>query len=640
MCTVRKTRVPRGWVRVIAAAGVALLGMVGHMGLVQAQDAYSVLHNFSLSSPSAFPVTPSRLMLGTDGNLYGTTYYGGAEQGSVFRVTPTGTFTGDFYLFPDGGADGAYPSGGLIQDGDGNFYGTTAYGGEEDKGTVFRLSPTGVPITLHAFNGVDGAHPQAALIRDNAGNLYGTTSGCAPDEPDCTDAYGTVFQLTPTGTPDVYDFNTKYTFAGTDGASPQAALIRDATGNLYGTTYAGGASGFGTVFKLTPTNDFTVLHSFTGTDGAHPQAGLIQDGAGNLYGTTSGCTPSETACTDQYGTFFQLTPADILTTLHAFTGTDGKSPRTDLVLAGGYIYGTTSQGGTQDGGVVFALTAPGPTKAELLTPAPGSTLPGSSATFTWSPGTGALQYWLTVGTTAGGLDLVNQGQGLSTTTTVNGLPVNGSTLHIRLYTQFATGWEFTDCTVTAASGANAKATLTAPAPDSTLAGSSASFTWSAGSGALQYWLTVGTTAGGLDLYNQGQGLALTTTVNGLPTNGSTLYIRLYTQFASGWEFNEYTLTAASGANAKAILTTPAPDGTLSGSSVSVTWSPGTNALEYWLTVGTAPGVFDLYNQGQGLSTTTTVNGLPTTGSPLYIRVWTRFGTGWEFNDYTVTAAGP
>ncbi len=124
------------------------------------------------------------------------------------------------------------------------------------------------------------------------------------------------------------------------------------------------------------------------------------------------------------------------------------------------------------------------------------------------------------------------------------------------------------------------AALESPAPGSTLPGTSAVFTWTAGVSALEYWLTVGTAPDTFDVYNQGQGLALTTTVNGLPTDGNTLYLRVWTHLASGWEFTEYTLTAASGAPVKATLVTPAPNSTLTGSAATVTWSPGTGALEY------------------------------------------------------------
>ena len=214
------------------------------------------------------------------------------------------------YSFNFNGTDGADPAAGLIFDAAGNLYGTTYGGGTYDWGTVFELTPAAgggwTEKVLYSFlGGADGFFPAADLIFDAAGNLYGTTGyGGAYDN-------GTVFELTPTGGGDwteklLHSFS--YNLNGMDGTYPQAGLIFDAAGNLYGTTVGGGNYGGGTVFELTPTAGGnwteTVLHNFNrnGTDGADPYAGLIFDGAGNLYGTTS--------FGDVYGdgTVFQLTP--------------------------------------------------------------------------------------------------------------------------------------------------------------------------------------------------------------------------------------------------------------------------------------------------------------------------------------------
>jgi uncharacterized repeat protein (TIGR03803 family) len=196
--------------------------------------------------------------------------------GGSASAAPTETVLHSF-----SGNDGAQPIAGLIADGNGNLYGTTAKGGASGNGVVFKLAPGGTYTVLYSFTGgSDGRFPQAGLIADSSGNLYGTTQfGGATGN-------GVVFKLTPGGTETVL-----YSFCHlpgcTDGAYPQAGLIADSSGNLYGTTPYGGASNDGVVFKLASGGTETVLYSFLGGgDGAFPGAALIADGSGNLYGTT------------------------------------------------------------------------------------------------------------------------------------------------------------------------------------------------------------------------------------------------------------------------------------------------------------------------------------------------------------------
>jgi uncharacterized repeat protein (TIGR03803 family) len=199
----------------------------------------------------------------------------------VFKLNNAGreTVLHSFRGYP---TDGALPEGGLVRDAAGNLYGTTPSGGTSDYGAAFELNKTGKETVLHSFADMDGANPEAGLIRDGGGDLYGTTASGGAYQ------YGTVFELTSNGAETVL-----YSFAGgSDGEQPMAGLARDKAGNLYGTTLGGGAYGYGTVFKLTPSKSRnwkeSVLYSFTGeTDGAYPYAGVIEDAQGNLYGTAA-----------------------------------------------------------------------------------------------------------------------------------------------------------------------------------------------------------------------------------------------------------------------------------------------------------------------------------------------------------------
>jgi uncharacterized repeat protein (TIGR03803 family) len=266
-----------------------------------------------------------------------------------------------------GGPDGGGPRGGLIRDAVGNLYGTTEGGGDLSTcnghgcGVVFVVDTSGKETVLYTFRGgTDGTAPEGDLVRDEAGNLYGTTVAggnlAACNGLGC----GVVFKVTATG-----KFSVLHTFAGgTDGANPWAGLIRDGSGNLYGTTAGGGVSGVGTLFKVFGRKK-TVLYSFKGfTDGAGPFAGLARDKAGNLYGTTYRGGKSNRACgSGGCGTVFRLNPSGKETVLNRFDlklhPEAGAFPRAGLTLDWkGNLYGTALVGGDSSCGcgVVFKLT--------------------------------------------------------------------------------------------------------------------------------------------------------------------------------------------------------------------------------------------------------------------------------------------
>jgi uncharacterized repeat protein (TIGR03803 family) len=315
------------------------------------------------------------------GNLYGTTGSGGGGRGlctnyggcgTAFKLDKTGKKVSmHSFTFPKGW----YPEAGLLRDKTGDLYGTTAMGGDTSCyssgcGTVFKLDKTGKEIVLHKFTGTpDGMFPgQPLLVEDRSGNLYGTTS--------VGGAYGagTIFRVDKAGKE-----TGLYSFTGyADGCFPDAGVILDATGNLYGVALQGGIafcnSGYGTVFELDTTGKFTVLHTFDVGDGAYPGSALLLDGAGNLYGTTVAGGDSFVCGSTGCGTVFKLRPQSgggwTETVLYSFCSlggcTDGQEPGTGplAVDEAGNLYGTTYFGGTSrcggsGCGVVFKLDTSG-----------------------------------------------------------------------------------------------------------------------------------------------------------------------------------------------------------------------------------------------------------------------------------------
>ncbi len=327
---------------------IALLALAGHLGSAQATT-LQTLYNFSGSGDGSVPL--GALVLGTNGNLYGTTSGGGfSGAGTVFTISPQGTLT-TLYSF-SGPSDGAQPHGALVQGFDGNFYGTTFSGGlASNAGTVFSISSTGMLTTIYRFAAVgDGANPYGGLVQGSDSNFYGTTSAAGAG------GMGTVFRINSAGT-----LTTLQSFNGTNGANPQTGLVPGPGNRFFGTTFAGGSSGLGTIFKISTAGTLTSLYSFTGgVDGANP-AGVLAPGAnGNLYGTTVNGGTSN-------GAVFEVTASGVLTPLWNFTGGgDGGFPKAGLLLGDdGNFYGTTSAGGPSGAGAIFKMS-PGGNLTSLL----------------------------------------------------------------------------------------------------------------------------------------------------------------------------------------------------------------------------------------------------------------------------------
>jgi uncharacterized repeat protein (TIGR03803 family) len=233
----------------------------------------------------------------------------------------------------------------LISDKLGNLYGVATAGGANNDGTVFEMRANGKFKVLHVFDDTDGSVPAGPLQRDKDGNLYGATNTGG------THGDGTVFKIAADGT-----FTTLYNFTGgSDGTFPDGGLQRDKDGNLYGMTFSGGAHNMGTVFKLTPDGTETVLYSFAGgKDGGNPEGDVLLRGS-SLYGVTTGGGDASCHC----GVVFEVTAANKEKVLRSFTGAtaDGATPFAGVTRGKhGTLYGTTSFGGTLDGGTVFSLT--------------------------------------------------------------------------------------------------------------------------------------------------------------------------------------------------------------------------------------------------------------------------------------------
>ncbi len=339
----RQNRVSRGHLRVgIAAAALATV-LAGTVAAPNGEaQTYRTLYSFTGGGDGSYP--RSDLVMDAAGNLYGTTSEGGASgQGTVFKLDTSGQET-VLHSFT-GSPDGAEPSSGLVRDAAGNLYGTTSYGGSSGNGTVFKVDASGNETVLHSFTGgSDGRLPYAAPVMDAAGNLYGTTYfGGAGN-------LGTVYKVDTSGVETVI-----HSLTNADGAHPFAGVILDAAGNLYGVATDRGAHNNGTVFTVDTSGQAAVLHSFNSSDGSDPVGSLMMDATGNLYGTTYFGGASN------QGTVFKLDTSGNHTVLYSFTGgSDGLDPYARLIMdAAGNLYGTTSRGGSAYQGAIFELDASG-----------------------------------------------------------------------------------------------------------------------------------------------------------------------------------------------------------------------------------------------------------------------------------------
>ncbi len=409
---------------------------------ITTNGALNTLYFFGDSNPNGS--TPlARLVLGADGNYYGTTVYGGTNSGgfgTVFRLATNGD---QRTIFSFAGTNGAYPRAALVLAADGSFYGTTAYGGTNDArnggdGTFFKITTNGILTALASFAGTNGANPAGELVLGPDGSYYGTTRNGGTNNvasggsgaifrvttsgmitllasfavtngshpltalalgPDGnfygTTAYGGTNDLANNGDGTVFRVTTNgvltrlLSFASTNGANPAGTLALGSDGTFYGTTYNGGTSDNGTIFRITTNGLMTLLHSFSGVnDGANPDAGLVLGSDGNFYGTTSG------GGRNFNGTIFQITTNGTFTVVYSFaTGLEGESPVAGLVEgAPNHFYGTTESGGINNLGTAFHLFVD-PFPSIITPPGDVTVFAGASASFTVSAlGAAPLNY--------------------------------------------------------------------------------------------------------------------------------------------------------------------------------------------------------------------------------------------------------
>ena len=337
------------------------------LNAMAAAQTLTTLHSFN-NQDGAYPIAP--LILDSEGNLYGSAGAGGLTvnypfgSGVLFEITPSGSEIVIHY-FGSSPTDGIAPNA-VIRDASGNFYGTTEVGGTGvGAGTIFGISAAGTETVLYNFQqGPSGSEPESGLVQDRQGNLYGTTVQGGYSMGECTvGGCGLVFKVAPSGAVSVL-----YNFTGPPDADyPDWPLAIDAQGNLYGTSAFGGAFGYGAVYKITPTGTETVIYNFPGPPGAaYPIGGLLLGANGALYGATASGGPyTGLSCTVQgCGTVYELTPSR-MTILYSFEGgSDGAGPSGGLVRDGdGNFYGATGLGGVSDSqggqGVIYELTPAG-----------------------------------------------------------------------------------------------------------------------------------------------------------------------------------------------------------------------------------------------------------------------------------------
>jgi uncharacterized repeat protein (TIGR03803 family) len=334
--------------RLIRTCSIACAILAGGVWAVPSQTTVVFASLFSFDQTNGID-PQAGLVRYSDGSFYGSTALGGPDgNGVLYRITPSRLFT---HLASFNGTNGATPRGQMITGQDGNLYGTTYAGGTNNGGTIFKFQTNGALTTLFSFSFARGSFPIAGLIQDSASNFYGTTALGGTNG-----GGGTVFEFTTNGE---FDPLVSFDFSGGGGNSPYAGLLKETNGSFFGSTYQGGTNGYGSIYELGTNGTLTTLVSFNNTNGANPYAKLVTGWDGDLYGTTY------QGGDYGYGTIFKIDGHGKLTTLVSFDNTNGAAPQAPLYEAlDGNLYGTTSSGGNLGGqpvghGTLFELATNG-----------------------------------------------------------------------------------------------------------------------------------------------------------------------------------------------------------------------------------------------------------------------------------------
>ncbi|MGO8672197.1 MAG: beta strand repeat-containing protein, partial [Capsulimonadaceae bacterium] len=604
----------------------------------------TILHSFGDGSVTNDGANPNvGLVLGSDGNLYGSTFNGGSSgSGVVFCITSAGVVT-ILHNFGDGSVtdDGLHPDCRLIQASDGNYFGVTAQGGTANSGTVYQITPAGVLNILHNFGdgtvANDGTNPQG-IIQGTDGNIYGTTwnGGLAGD--------GVVFRMTSVGAVDILHSFQDRTVAN-DGANPDSGVMQASDGNFYGTTYYGGSIGDGVVYQITPAGATTILHSFqdgsVAYDGSYPVEVLVQGTDGNLYGTTwAGGYANE-------GTAFRMGLSGNETVLHGFgdgsVRNDGANIWPQLIQGSdGTLYGTSYNGGSAGAGTFFRIDA----IVTPAVPAPPTDLTAiagnAQVSLTWNPGVGqepTTGYNVYRGTAAGAESATAIATGVTTTTFTN----TGLTNGIKYYYKVAalntvgTSGQSNEASATPSSALPASpAGLTATSGNTQIA-----LVWTGASGATSYNIYSGTAAAGESSTPIATGVTTTTYLNTGLTNGTAYYYVVAAVNSSG--------TSGKSNEASAVPWTGAPNSpsglaaTEGNAQVGLTWLAASGATTYSVYMGTSSGGENPTPMATGITGASYTNTGLTNGTTYFYKVAAvnAGGTSGYSNEASATPlAGP
>lgn len=273
-------------------------------------------------------------------------------------------------------------------------------------------------------------------------------------------------------------------------------------------------------------------------------------------------------------------------------------------------------------------------RADIVSPPSWAPLASPTVMFQWTPAPGATQYYLSIGSNPGVADLYNQDQNLRTSATVSGLPTDGRKIYVRLYTRFGSSWVHNDYVYITCRDCGNKTEIISPAHGTALTSSVVTFQWTPASAEARYYLAIGSDKGLADLYNQDQGKRLSVTLTNLPDDGRTLHVRLSSSVDGRWVFSDVVYFTCRGCGSRAEMISPPDLSVLTSPTITFKWTEARGATQYYLSIGSKPGVADLYNEDQGLRTSVTVGGLPTDGRVIYARLYTRFDGTWVHNDYT------